>query len=45
MDETSLQANLQEYLISHIKEGVEQARNGQFATEEEVRAVLEKWLR
>jgi len=35
---------IHEWQISHIKKGVEQANQGEFATEEEIQSVLKKYL-
>ena len=35
---------IHEWQINHIKKGVEQANQGEFATEEEIQSVLKKYL-
>lgn len=35
---------LHEWQVAHIKSGLEQAERGEFSTEEEVQAVLKKYL-
>ena len=37
--------SLQDWQIAHIKEGVRQAKNKEFATDKEIRDILEKWMR
>ena len=37
--------SLQDWQIAHIEEGVKQAKKKQFATDKEMRDILEKWMR